>query len=235
MPYVPSLKTDGKSQDRILIDEAVEKYSDYLVSKINTNNDVYFVLTDSFKHIGEIILLGGAKEAITEEARFATVILEVGKKYGYEGAFLGELNYGITRTIQVVPQKLAKQGKCRLMVGKELRYWLYAMIVDSLITTSISLARENITYGVAGVFEDVKDEYKRRCNVSYEAEQIIEGGDCYEKAPYQTVLTEIRDVDNNLVGHIEIMITREKFQKLMGLEEIKDVPLTLTIPVRYNK
>ncbi|MFH0806089.1 MAG: hypothetical protein V1901_04390 [Patescibacteria group bacterium] len=234
MPYVPSLKTDGKSQDRILIDVAVEKYSDYLVSRIYTNGDLYIQLSNSFIYVGEMLLLGKCEKISSEEAFFTRVILDVGDKYDYKGAFLGELNYGITRVIQIVPQKLAKQGKCGLVVGKELRYWLYAMIVDCLITTSIYLAKKD-SYGVAGVFEDIKDEYKRRCNVAYEAEQIIKSGDCYENVPYHTVLTEIRSEDNNLIGHIEIMITRKDFLKLIDTEKISDVPITLTLPVKYNK
>ena len=114
----------------------------------------------------------------------AEAICEVSIPYGYDGAFLGELNYSVTRLIQRIPQ---------LMVDKKvfksaLRYWIYA--------------------GIAGVLLDIKDEYKRRVNTAYEAAQIVKSGDCYD-TPYYTKLVEVVDKTGKVVGHQEIMIKRE--------------------------
>lgn len=196
MPYVPSLKTDGKSQDRIIIDAAVETYVAELVHRINQNFDVKKVYTESFHKVGYAIL---QNEFVDVEGVFASVIVQVGAKYGYQGAFLGELNYAITRVIQRVPQVLAEQGKCGLSVGKELRYWLYAMTVAALTTVSYSLAIMD-ELGVSGVFEDIKDEYKVRVNKSYEIEQILKSGDCYD-TPYFNKVVEVRDENDKVIGY----------------------------------
>ncbi len=206
MPYVPSKKTDGKSQDRELIDIAVEKYTDYLVSQINTNHSLYLMLFNSFLLVGDLAIKL-VKTEETEEGLFIKTVLEVGEKYGYQGAFLGELNYGITRVIQVVPQKLAKQGKCGLVIGKELRYWLYAMIVDALITTARQLSR-GYSFGVAGVFEDIKDEYKVRVNKSYEIEQILKSGDCYD-TPYFNKVVEVVDEEGKNIGYTYVEVKND--------------------------
>jgi hypothetical protein len=206
MPYVPSKKTDGKSTDREIIDGAVEVYSSYLVSKINTNYDVVTTLTESFNRVGELAS-NLFKGNLTSEENFIKTILEVGEKYGYQGAFLGELNYAITRTIQRVPQLLAEQNKCGLTKGKELRYWLYAMIVSALITSANKLSQE-FNRGVCGVFEDIKDEYKVRVNKSYEIEQILKSGDCYD-TPYFNKVVEIIDEDGKNVGYTYIELKND--------------------------
>jgi len=206
MPYVPSKKTNGKSTDRELIDVAVEKYSKYLVSKINTNYDVVKVLTESFNCVA-FLASALVKNNNSEEGYFIKTILEVGEKYGYDGAFLGELNYAITRVIQKVPQMLAKDAKCGLLPGKELRYWLYAMIVSALTTVSIKVSTIS-NLGVSGVFEDIKDEYKVRVNKSYEIEQILKSGDCYE-TPYFNKVVEIVDEEGKNVGYTYIELKND--------------------------
>ncbi len=138
-PYVPSKKTDGKSEDREILDPLAKALADG--------------------------------------------IAQVAAKYKYDGAFLGELNYSLTRLIQHLPRSLMKfQG-----FASELRYWMYA--------------------GIVGVLVDVKDEYKRRVNTSYEAAQIVKSGDCYD-APYYTKLLEVLDSSGNYLGHMEVMVKR---------------------------
>jgi hypothetical protein len=206
MPYVPSKKTDGKATDREVIDVAVEQYSNSLVNKINTNYDVVKVLEVSFGKVG-VLASNLVKTDASDEGIFIRCILEVGEKYGYEGAFLGELNYACTRVIQRTPQLLAQQDKCGLTVGKELRYWLYAMIVSALTTVSVKLsAIPNL--GVSGVFEDIKDEYKVRVNKSYEIEQILKSGDCYD-TPYFNKVIEIVDEDGKNVGYTYIELKND--------------------------
>ncbi|GEM_PF-1155638 len=206
MPYVPSKKTDGKSTDREVIDVAVEAYSNSLVAKINTNYDVVKVLESSLSKVG-VLASNLVKTDSSEEGVFIATILTVGEKYGYEGAFLGELNYACTRAIQRVPQLLAQQGKCGLSLGKELRYWLYAMIVSALTTVSVQLASIS-NLGVSGVFEDIKDEYKVRVNKSYEIEQILKSGDCYD-TPYFNKVVEVVDEEGKNVGYTYIELKND--------------------------
>lgn len=205
MPYVPSLKTDGKSQDRILIDAAVETLASTLVT-LNTNN--FSVLANYKVMFGSI---GDSLVALTKDphhivpSKLAEVIFNVGASYKYEGAFLGELNYALTRLIQRVPQLMVKTGKWA--EKDEIRYWLYAMTVEALIWAASAFKNSNM--GIGGVFEDVKDEYKRRVNPSYEAAQIIKSGDCYD-TPYYNRLVKIVDEDGKEVGKILVDMVRSE-------------------------
>ena len=54
---------------------------------------------------------------------------------------------------------------------------------------------------------DVILEYKRRVNTSYEAEQIIKSGDCYD-TPYFTKLVDVVDKNGRVLGKMEIMVKR---------------------------
>ena len=135
----------------------------------------------------------------------AETIFEVAKGYNYEGAFLGELNYAITRLIQRVPQIKVSLGQYE--AKSEIRYWLYAVTVEALIFASDQFKSSGI--GISGVFEDIKDEYKRRVNVAYEAAQIIKSGDCYD-TPYYTRLVNVRDEAGEIIGHQEIMLKRSE-------------------------
>ena len=140
MPYVPSEKTDGKSQDRNIIDVAVET--------------------------------------------LAKAIVEVSIPYEYDGAFLGELNYAVTRLIQRIPQMFVDKK----IFKSALRYWIYA--------------------GIAGVLTDIKDEYKWRVNRAYEMEQILKSGDCYD-TPYFTKLIEVVDETGKLVGYTDLYLKND--------------------------
>ena len=113
-------------------------------------------------------------------------IAQVAKKYQYAGAFLGEMNYLLTRLCNHLPRKLMETGE----MSSETRYWFQA--------------------GLFGVLFDVALEYKRRVNTAYEAEQIIKSGDCYD-TPYFTQLAAVVDESGKTVGHIEVMIKREDF------------------------
>lgn len=210
MPYVPSKKTDGKSTDRETLDAVIERLANDAITKISTNFSLItiyksiFIRVANFLHslnygygIDEI----SAKENI--EANLAQAIYDIGAKYGYQGAFLGELNYAITRFIQRVPQLKVQNGSWT----QELCYWLYAATVEALTCASYEARAFNI--GVSGVFEDIKDEYKRRVNTAYEAEQIIKSGDCYD-TPYYTKVVNVSDSDGNAVGYMEIMLKRDQ-------------------------
>jgi len=216
MPYVPSEKTknpsgivkNGKAQDRVLIDKGVKALSTVVADKINTNNDIAKELFSVFQEIGYVLYdIKTEGEGIyvpNEEYKLALTISEVGKAYKYEGAFLGELNYAITRLIQEVPKRLVEQVKQK----SELRYFIYALIVEALVRAANYFNAREEMIGIGGVFIDIKDEYKRRVNPGYEAAQIVKSGDCYD-TPYLTKLIEVIDQNGDVIGHQEVMIKRE--------------------------
>jgi len=139
MPYIPGVKTDGKSQDRNILDPLAKALADG--------------------------------------------IAQVAAGYKYDGAFLGELNYSLTRLIQHLPRSLQQfQG-----FKDEIRYWLYA--------------------GIVGVLVDVKDEYKRRVNTAYEAAQIEKSGDCFD-TPYYTRLVDVVTENGTKIGTMEVQLKR---------------------------
>lgn len=145
----------------------------------------------------------GSEVGSNAEIALAQTIYDVGAKYDYEGAYLGEFNYAFTRFIQRVPQLKVQSGAW----AQELRYWLYASTVSALAYASRHT--EDLDIGVDGVFIDIKDEYKRRVNTAYEAEQILKSGDCYD-TPYYTRLVEVVDENGTLVGYQEIMLKRSE-------------------------
>jgi len=216
MPYVPSEKTknpngivkDGKAQDRVLIDKDVKELSVVIASEIMGNNDIAKELLFLFQTIGDNLTRFSRttyKIYIPDVVeKLSLTIWDVGKAYNYEGAFLGELNYAITRLIQEVPKRLVEQGKQK----SELRYFMYALTVEALVRAANYFNNKEKIIGIGGVFIDIKDEYKRRVNPAYEAIQIVKSGDCYN-TPYLTKIIEIIDQDDNHVGYQEVMIERK--------------------------
>jgi hypothetical protein len=207
MPYVPSIKTDGKSQDRILIDAEVEKVAKELAVTSG------FALLTIYKNffVGIVNDLTAMQEAALSPVTFLTspvhplarVVFDLGLGYGYEGAFLGELNYAITRLIQRVPQVMVSTGQWP--EKNELRYWLYAITTQALTYASVLHAYN--PFGIGGVFEDIKDEYKWRVNRPYEIAQILKSGDCYD-TPYYSRVIEVVDEAGTVIGHQEVMLKR---------------------------
>jgi hypothetical protein len=205
MPYIPP-------DDREQIDVQVE----LAARKVAENAITNFGLLVAYKNLFSLIscnlisLYDGFKNIPVTNANgnrefhpLAVVIWNMGQQYGYEGAFLGELNYAITRLIQRVPQIKVETGAW--LEKDELRYWLYAITVQALTYVSDYNAYSSI--GIGGVFEDIKDEYKRRVNTSYEAAQIVKSGDCFD-TPYYTRLVEVQDSYGKTVGHMEILLKR---------------------------
>lgn len=208
MPYVPSNKTGlHTGDDRALLDVKIEALSLALASRIKTNLTLIEVYTEAFSKVSHYIdslrNRNGVQENQTPEFELAVTIVSLETTHGYEGAFLGELNYSVTRVIQRVPQIMVE----RKVWASEIRYWLYAATVEALIR--VSFVTLNLEAGIGGVFEDIKDEYKRRVNTSYEAEQIVKSGDCYD-TPFYTRLVEVRDGSDRLVGYQEVMVKRSE-------------------------
>jgi len=200
MPYVPTA-------DRPNIDFAVEVTASELASKIENNFSILDLYRELFDRIGNDICYATRRQCSSPNLHpLVGAILAAGSQYGYEGAFLGELNYAITRLIQRVPQIMVREK--RWAAKDELRYWLYACTVEALVYASNEFLGSGV--GVAGVFEDIKDEYKRRVNTGYEAAQIIKSGDCYD-TPYYNRLMRIVDADGNEIGKILVDMPRSDF------------------------
>jgi len=215
MPYVPSEKTDGKSQDRKLIDAEVKKVVRLLVKDCKESIEIFNGFYNLMRSVCAAIR---AREDYLHcdgvnmrniNQLLGLTIYEVAQKYNYDGAWLGELNYATTRIIQEIPKALVKKG----LMKSELRYWYYAEVVGylgALVHYFQDIHLTNwIDQGFAGVFEDVKDEYKRRVNTAYEAAQIVKSGDCYD-TPYYTKLIEIVDKHGRHIGYQEVMLKRTK-------------------------
>ena len=226
MPYVPSEKTDGKSQDRNLIDARIKDCSVELANNINRNQDFqdkyfsYFIcIVDCIVELikNPTVLMESPSELLVK------TILDIGNSYGYEGAFLGELNYAITRLIQEVPNELVKKGKQKSAI----RYYIYAYTVDALTKASFycHYTLDN-NLGLGGVFEDIKDEYKWRVNRSYEAEQILKSGDCYN-TPFFTKLIEVVDDEGKTIGYTDLYLKNDgsnyKLDKLPNKIVVKKI------------
>lgn len=203
MPYVPSKKTNGESTDREILDQAVESLAGALALRISNNLSLITEYKAVFSKVATELrlLLLGERPNQHLEAALAYAIYQVGATYDYEGAYLGELNYAITRLIQRAPQLKVQNGTWQ----QEFRYWLYAATVEALVWASHET--KDLGIGVSGVFEDIKDEYKRRVNAAYEAEQILKSGDCYD-TPHYSRLVEIIDETGTVIGHQEIMLKR---------------------------
>ena len=95
------------------------------------------------------------------------------------GAWLGRLDYALTRLIQEVPEQMVEAG----VWEEAFRYWVYAQTVGALTRSAVEVdalgGDDWPSDGLVGVLVDVKDEYKRRVNTAYEMVQIRKSGDCY--------------------------------------------------------
>ena len=210
MHYIPSKKNNSRSKDREVVDVAVEALATDAVKHITNNLSVILVYACIFEEVSYLVKTLLERSATkkfrsfsrkTPSRELAYVIYQMGKTHGYEGAFLGEFNYAITRFIQRVPQIKVANGYW----DEEFRYWYYAATIEALQKGRRFTQDMNI--GLSGVFEDVKDEYKRRVNTAYEAEQIIKSGDCYD-TPYYTKLVGVIGYNGKHVGYQEILLKR---------------------------
>lgn len=205
MPYVPT-------KDRPVIDKEVEKVVRSIVKNIKEPIDVFDKFYKDLRIVCSVIRASEEGYGVgmpTPAHTLGYIIQLVARKYNYDGAWLGELNYATTRLIQEIPRALIK--KFRLPESNELRYWIYAEFVGYLGALSHHFQMiKNVNWidqGFAGVFTDVKDEYKRRINISYEAAQIIKSGDCMD-APYYTRLVKVENYKGEVIGHVEVMFAR---------------------------
>jgi hypothetical protein len=205
MPYI-------SAEERPAIDKRVEalaeEVSGALAREENKDTEISVHYRETFVAIarGLLQLERGKKAKGPIHVRNLTVEVfgEAGEASGDRGAWLGRLNYALTRLIQVVPEKMVEKGSWK----EEFRYWVYAMTVGALARSAMEVhALEGEGWcadGLVGVLVDVKDEYKRRVNAAYEAVQIIKAGDCYTTR-YRTELSEIKDAAGRVVGYSDVM------------------------------
>lgn len=209
MPYIPP-------QNRPAIDAHVRVLADEIAGRMIDQRHTAEISTHYRRAFLEIAGYIEALEKNKAEApasnaqQLAATIAEVAQGYGVKGGWTGELNYAITMLIQLVPHQM----QCRKAWEESLRYWIYAETVGALTRTAYDLhARTSDDYignGLTGVFEDVKDEYKRRVNTAYEAAQILKSGDCYDYVPFRTQL--VATTAGGAAGYQEVMLPRQDFQ-----------------------
>ena len=204
MPYIPPRNRPG-------IDAAVDRVANEIVEALRRDRktaEISELYREAFNRIADAIdrLERGGVAGDSAPDRMADAIVAAARAYNTKGGWLGELNYGLTMLIQMAPRKMKQSGAW----DEAMRYWIYAETVGALVRASYDVhARYANTWqgnGMAGVFEDVKDEYKRRVNTAYEAVQILKSGDCYDATPYHTRLMPIEH--NGVRGFFEIMLPK---------------------------
>jgi len=206
MPYIPPRNRPPIDRH---VDALAEKIADAL-AKNNQTAEISVLYRNAFASIADSIaaLEKGNRPSEDEAGALAACIADTAKGYGQKGGWTGELNYAITMLIQAVPYKLYRRG----VWAECLRYWLHAQTVGALTRTAYDIHErydnEWVGNGLAGVFEDVKDELKRRVNSAYEAAQITKSGDCFKMVPFRTQLVPMEK--DGVDGYIEIMLKRQE-------------------------
>lgn len=205
MPYI-------SAANRPAIDEKVAALAEEIAAAIVAQRQTAEISTHyrrAFMETAEFLAAaerGAAAQPASAAEWLAATIIQTACGSGVKGSWAGELNYAITRLIQRVPHTL----QLRKAWDDPLRYWIYAQTVGALTRTAYDLhsrmADDYVGNALAGVFEDVKDEYKRRVNAAYEAAQILKSGDCYEYSPFQTQLVAVNI--GGVAGFQEVMLPR---------------------------
>jgi hypothetical protein len=202
MPYI-------SAEERPSIDKRVEELAQQIASvlSLEKNNDVDISVhyRRAFLAISRVIVqLEAGKRVPDASDRVRGLAIEVFGKRRERGAWLGRLNYALTRLIQAVPEKMVEGGAWK----EAFRYWVYAQTVGAIARAAAEIGSAGgddwVTDGLVGVLTDVKDEYKRRVNSAYETVQIRKAGDCYTTR-YRTELMEVKDTAGRVLGYSEVM------------------------------
>lgn len=202
MPYI-------SLSERPAIDKSVEALATEISSNLsrgeNKETEVSVLYRSAFGAVTKAILeLERGKPARGPDRTRGLAEEIFGEEGSETGAWLGRLNYALTRLIQRVPEKMVEKGAWK----EGFRYWVYAMTVGALERSALDVhASEGEGWpidGIVGVLVDVKDEYKRRVNSAYEMVQIRKSGDCYTTR-YRTELAEFRDSSGEVAGYVEVM------------------------------
>ncbi len=184
MPYVKESHRKKLDPFLNLVAEELVKSSAAL-EKPQEIGHVYFTsffdITLSVKELALGKPIGSTNSSTSED--LAKAIYEAGSDDG--GFWAGDLNYALTRLLQIVPHRLVAQKRW----DREFRYWTYAVTAGALEKTVLAINEQGakstqekiwIDIALVGVLTDIKDEYKRRVNTPYEEEQRRINGDCYD-------------------------------------------------------
>ena len=203
MPYIPPA-------NRPAIDEKARAVADEIAAALIEGEQTAEISTHyrrAFREVANFIATLEREAQTspgTKAQELAATIVEVARGYGIQGGWTGELNYAITQLIQLVPYEMFRRGAW----DEPLRYWIFAETVGALTRTAYDLHAQSgddyVGNGLTGVFEDVKDEYKRRVNTAYEAAQIRKSGDCYDHVPFRTRL--VPATVDGVKGYQEVML-----------------------------
>ncbi len=203
MPYIAAV-------ERPALDKKVEALAEELSSTLargeNKETEVSVIYKQAFVAIGRGLLQLERGKSVRAPGHSKNLVIEIFGKPETQGrgAWLGRLNYSVTRLIQEVSKSMVEKGVWK----EEFRYWLYAVTVGALTRAAMEIHDSEgegwPIDGVVGVLIDVKDEYKRRVNSAYETVQIKKAGDCYT-TPYRTELSEVKDGAGKVVGYTEVM------------------------------
>jgi hypothetical protein len=205
MPYIAA-------GERPRLDVAVDALADELATKLseemNGDTEVSSCYKEAILEVaGRLVgLQRGEKRAPGGGAQvLAAEIFGGAEKHGYRGAWVGGLNYALTRLIQRVPAKMVERGAWK----EEFRFWVYVQTAGALERAAMTVHSGGgdddwVADALVAVLTDVKDEYKRRVNSAYEAFQIVRAGDCYT-TPYRTEVVAVKDGMKNVIGYTEVM------------------------------
>ncbi len=204
MPYIAA-------EDRPPLDAKVEVLADELADRLsdtmNGDTELSLCYKEAFLSISNMLqrLQEGEKKTARGGAeRLAHEIFVGAEKHGYRGAWLGGLDYALTRLIQVVPTKMIAKKAWK----EEFRFWVYVQTAGALERAAMTVHSQDkdgwVADALVGTLMDVKDEYKRRVNSAYEAVQVSKAGDCYTTR-YRTEIADIKDEKGNVTGYREIM------------------------------
>jgi hypothetical protein len=159
--------------------------------------------------VGAIIDVESGKDSLpkTPAQRMGQQIFDVARRKGgsIRVDWLGNLNYAITRLIQMVPHSMAQKHGWK----SEFNQRIYLMTAGAIEHTALAVRERyvpgNIEWvldGLVGVLFDIADEYKRRVNIAYQAVQMKERGDVYY-VPFRTEIVEVKNQFGK--GYQEIM------------------------------
>ena len=202
MPYIAM-------EERPAIDEKVDALAEEIAEAVgraaNNETEVSVYYRSSFVSIGRVVLQLAREKGVAKSPDAAVhLALEIfggSPSACRSSAWLGRLNYALTRLIQEVPRKMVEKGFWK----EEFRYWVYAQTVGALVRSAADFSGDDWqTDGLVGVLTDVKDEYKRRVNAAYETFQIRKTGDCYTTR-FRTEPSEVKDAAGTVIGYTDVM------------------------------
>lgn len=207
MPYIPAANRPAID---VRVDAVAEAIADAMIAQ-NHTAELSTHYRRAFLEIADFIAATEAGSAVQPKSKaqeLAATVLEVARSYNQIGAWAGELNYAITMLIQMVPYKMYQKKAW----AEPLRYWIHSQTVGALTRTAYDLhtrtSDDYVGNGLTGVFEDIKDELKRRVNTAYEAAQINKSGDCFDWVPFRTQLVPF--TAGGAEGFIEVMLPHRK-------------------------